>query len=247
MSIKTLSQWGSCTVLATILLAHPFASQASPLGNNDGIGAINALHLSGVQLTTDQLGKIRGGFDVSPKLSINFGFQQIDTLGDKILQSVLVPTTTLTAASSSPQVIVSGGADTTLSVSTANTQAGPPSSTAGNGNNASNGADNRAGGQGAAPSSTAAGGLFNSGETTVVPANTGNITVTSKANNGQTTVLSQLGNSGIANVISNTANNTLLSQVTTISIDITGMSQWLSRQNGGLMSAGAFGSSAFSR
>lgn len=247
MSIKALSQWGSCTALATILLAHPFASQAAPLGDNDGIGEINALQLGGAELTTDQLSKIRGGFDVSSKLSINFGFQQIDTLGNKILQSVLVPMTTLTAASPSPQVIVSGGADTTVSVSAADTHAGPQSSTSGVGNNGSNGADNTPGGQGTVPSSPTAGDLPNSAETTVVPAYAGNVTVTSKVNNGQTIVLSQLGNNGIANVISNTANNSLLSQVTTMNIDITGMSQWLSQQNRGFVPAGAFGSSAFSR
>ncbi|OYV34684.1 MAG: hypothetical protein B7Z81_09720 [Acidocella sp. 20-61-6] len=68
------------------------------------------------------------------------------------------------------------------------------------------------------------------GTTTLQPTGTSGVNVTSTANNGQTLIMSQLNNSGITNVISNQANNVSLSQVTTMSIGIAGMTQWLSQQ-----------------
>jgi hypothetical protein len=56
------------------------------------------------------------------------------------------------------------------------------------------------------------------------------VAVTSVINNGQTSITSQLNNSGITNVIANQANNALLSQMTTMNIGISGLSQWLSQQ-----------------
>lgn len=71
------------------------------------------------------------------------------------------------------------------------------------------------------------------GKTVQVPAGTSSITLSSTLNNGASVVLSSLGGGGISNVISNTMNNMTLSQVTTMNVEITGMSQWLAQQGAG--------------
>ncbi|MBB5371989.1 hypothetical protein [Acidocella aromatica] len=131
-----------------------------------------------VQLTSAQLGAIRGGFDISPSLSIDFAFQQIDTVGGTVIQSIMVPNVTLTSASSAIPITVTNGA----------------------------------------------------GSNTITPASGSNITLTSTANSGLTTIVSTLGGSGISNVVSNQANNALVGVATTMNIAITGMTPWLTQQ-----------------
>ncbi|GLR67759.1 hypothetical protein GCM10010909_24400 [Acidocella aquatica] len=86
------------------------------------------------------------------------------------------------------------------------------------------------------------------GNTIQVPAGTSSITLSSSINQGASVVISSLGGGGISNIISNTANNMMLSQVTTMNVEITGMSQWLAQQGSGLGAVGgAFGNLGFSR
>lgn len=172
MSYNPLQGWFSRTAFILAAMTGPLA-YAAPSPPE----AIGALQLGGGQLSTQQLSTIRGGFDISPTMSISFGFQQIDYAGTQIIQSIMVPMTTLIQGATSAPVYVTSG-----------------------------------------------------GTTTLQPTGTSGVTVTSTANNGQTIVTSQLNNSGITNVISNQANNALLSQVTTMNIGITGMTQWLSQQ-----------------
>jgi len=57
-----------------------------------------------------------------------------------------------------------------------------------------------------------------------------NIALSNVTNNGMTRIASNLGGSGISNVISNQANNAMVGVATTMNIGISGMSQWLAQQ-----------------
>jgi hypothetical protein len=244
MFYSILSRWSPYTAFAAAIIAGPLA-YAAPLTNDaDGLNAISSLQLGATQLKTNELGAIRGGFDLSPKLSINFAFQQIDYQGTNIIQSIMVPMTTLTqtAHNAATTIISSNGAPTFMQPS----QSGSPS-----GNDTESSVQSSV-------SSRASSNIFvqpnssenasNGNSTISAPTNASSIAVTSTANNGQSVVISQLGSGGITNIIMNQANNTLLSQVTNMNIDISGMSQWLSQQRGSLVSSGgAFGNSSFFR
>jgi hypothetical protein len=227
MFYNILSRWSPYTAFAAAIIAGPLAYAAPPTNDADGLNAISSLQSGATQLKTSELGTIRGGFDLSPKLSISFAFQQIDYQGTNIIQSIMVPLTTLTQTThNAAATIISGnGAATFMQPSVSNeTQ------------------DNTI----VQPNSS--GNTTNSNNTISVPANASNIAVTSTANNGQSVVISQLGSGGITNIIMNQANNTLLSQVTNVNIDISGLSQLLSQQRGSLVSSGgAFGNTSFFR
>lgn len=222
-----LSRWSPYTAFAAAIMAGPLAYGAPPMSCADGLNAISSLQLGAAQVKTSELDAIRGGFDLSPKLSISFAFQQIDYQGTNIIQSIMVPLTTLT------QTTHNAVATITSASGAANfMQPLAPNETPNN--------------VFAQPNSS--GNATNSGTTISVPASASNISVTSTANNGQSVIMSQLGSGGITNIITNQANNTLLSQVTNMNIDISGLSQFLSQQRGSLVSSGgAFGNTSFFR
>ena len=202
MSGNFYSQWSPRIVCIALIAACPLASAAAPITGADGNG-IGPLLLGPTQLSTRELSTIRGGFDLSPNMSISFAFSQVDSLGGTIIQSIMVPKTTLTQNSSPVTVNITGGGNTNLiqQSSTGNTEMPIGNATV--------------------PLNI----------TTPTQAGASSITVTSTVNNGQTVVLSQLASSGITNVIQNQANNSqMISQMTTMNIDISGMSQWLSQQ-----------------
>lgn len=224
MFYNLLFRWSPYAAFAAAIMAGPLAYGAPPMNGADGLDAISSLQLGVTQLKTGELGAIRGGFDLSPKLSINFAFQQIDYQGTNVIQSIMVPMTTLSQAAHNATIAIisSNGAATFMQPSQSDTTSGDDI-------------------QSSLPNKTP-------NNTTYVPANASDIAVTSTANSGQSVVISQLGSGGITNTIMNQANNTLLSQVTNVNIDISGMSQWLSQQRGSLASSGGvFGNSNFSR
>ena len=186
--------------LITAMLSAPAAHAGPLLQGPDGTMMIPGA----IQLTPTQLATIRGGFDFGPKFSIDFAFQQIDTVNGTVVQSIMVPNVTLTSPS-----------DGTPSWAGASRWAGSSPS--------------------AGVTSPSAGvpiTVTNSDGTTntVTPPPGSPITLTNSANNGMTQVISTLGNGGISNVVSNEANNAMASVATTANIGITGMSQWLTRQ-----------------
>ncbi|WP_227075902.1 hypothetical protein [Acidocella sp. KAb 2-4] len=153
----------------------PMAQAAPPSG---GAATIAALNLTGAELSPAQLAQLRGGFDISPGVSIDFSFQQIDSIAGTIVQSIIVPTVTLTSTSGPAPVVVSNG----------------------------------------------------NGDTTIIPPGTANVTLGASGNQGLTNIVTTLGASGIANLVTNQANNTSVSVATTMSIGINGMSQWMTAQ-----------------
>ncbi len=65
---------------------------------------------------------------------------------------------------------------------------------------------------------------------TVTQSSSGNINLTTKANNGQTTINTQFGANGLSNLMANQANNTAVSVAATMNIAISGMSGFLTQQ-----------------
>jgi hypothetical protein len=109
---KTLKSWVPYMALAGTTLVSQAALAGTPLTVANGNDAINSLNLSREQLSSKALESIRGGFDLGPNLSINFAFSQIDSIGQNIVQSIIVPITTLTGANLpnvSPTITGSGG------------------------------------------------------------------------------------------------------------------------------------------
>jgi hypothetical protein len=200
--------WCPCIAIVGAALVGPLATADTPSGFDTTTRSVQSLHLDGDELAFSTLGNIRGGFELTPNLTINFGFSQIDTLNQSIVQSIIVPTTTLTETQNNATVVISGSGGT--SIAQLQMSGADPSIT---------GADS---GDTNSPSDTAG--------TTNVQLSPSSISITSSANQGQTAFLTQLTNSGITNVVQNEANNQLIQQVTTISIGISGMSQWLSQQ-----------------
>lgn len=213
MSLNLFSKWSSCTALVTLGVYALPAYAEPPASRFSDTNVISSLQLSSSQISRQDLGNIRGGFDLKPGLSISFAFQQVQYQGAKIIQSILVPLTQLTSGSGGAVANVTGGDTTTL------TQQG-------------------AGGPA----------VINVGNNTIqVPAGASSVVLSSTLNNGASVVLSSLGSNGISNMITNMANNTMLSQITTMNVEITGMSQWLAQQSSGFASlGGSFGGLGFS-
>ncbi|MDR3505969.1 MAG: hypothetical protein P4L52_06965 [Acidocella sp.] len=102
MLYRGLPKYALLAGTAAVALLAP-AANASP-------SAPEIITIPGAaQLTPAQLAAIRGGFDINPSLSIDFAFQQIDTVGGIVIQSIMVPTVTLTSASSAIPITVTNG------------------------------------------------------------------------------------------------------------------------------------------
>lgn len=197
--------------LAGTTLVSPVAFAGTPLTADNGNNAINSLNLNREQLSSKALESIRGGFDLGPNLSINFAFSQIDSIGSNIVQSIIVPITTLTQDNPNASATVSGSGGmpiAQLQMSGANIAQGISNFTPGN----------------AGTSNT------NTTNTTVVPTGGTNYAIQTVANQGMTSISTQLANNGITNIIQNQANAQMIQQMTSIQIGITGMTQWLSQQ-----------------
>jgi hypothetical protein len=217
-------------VFVAAIVTSPLACAAAPSADTAGGNMLSTLLRTATPLSTRELGAIRGGFDISRGFTINFAFRQVESSGTKIIQSIEVPMTTLTLGSHNITPIVTtsttdgiqnvtgGGGTTTLATTGATNTPIPNTSTSTST---------------PTPAPT----------TNNVQAPSNNINLTSTANGGATIVQSQLGGSGITNVISNTANNAMISQMTTMNIAIAGMSSWISQQRSSFSSGGgAFGS-----
>ena len=142
-----------------------------------------------MNLPSSTLGNIRGGFELTPNLTINFGFSQIDFLGKNIIQSIIVPITTLSGAHTNATAQISGSGGSTTAqlqayggISTPSTPVTPVTTTVGT----------------------------NATSTSTLQATPSTLSLTSTANQGQTTFLTQLAGSGITNMVQNQANAQLI-------------------------------------
>jgi hypothetical protein len=191
---------GPLTLAALPLLSVP-ALASTPQTSS----VIAMLGLSAQQIAPSELRNIRGGFDLSPSLSISFAFKQIESINGIVVQTIAVPETTVTNLSSGTKMDSSEVPAVTKTTSPAVTTASvsSPSVTVTN----------------------AAGAT----QTVNVPANS-NINLTAAANNGLTAINTQLSNSGLTNTTMNQANNTAVSVAATMDISISGLSQFLAQQ-----------------
>lgn len=156
------------------------------------------------------LSQVRGGFEASSGVMLNFTFQQATFINHNLAQSVVVPTIT-----------VSPGSGTAAAAGASSAVGDPPPSVS----------IPSLAGLGVTGPARGSGGTT-VGSTTIV--NGGSVqaqvslpaqVIQSLVNSGVVTVVSSLGGGGLTNVISNTANNQLVQQVITVDIGITGLSK----------------------
>jgi hypothetical protein len=238
MLCKPFCHWCCNAAFMAAIVTCPLACAAAPSADTAGDNTISALLNTASPLSTRELGAVRGGFDLTPQLTINFAFQQIESDGSRIIQSIEVPMTTLTLNTPNITPIVTTGTDAVI-----------PNVIGSSGTNSPAPATNTDTIIPNAPTTTTTSNYvpqtnnYDPSNPSYVPPSPSKITLSSTANAGATIVQSQLGGGGITNVISNTANNAMISQMTTMNIAISGMASWLSGQRSSFVSGGgAFGS-----
>jgi hypothetical protein len=192
-----------------------------------------------IALDDSQLGKIRGGFEVAPNLSVSFGFQQITSLDHQMIASVIIPDFTFSPtlqngafglSSSSNDPGTPAGGNSSAGGSTNGSQAGV-SGLATNFLQNALGTTNTSSSSGSSKSSSVTQITVPNLPTVVTGVNAGQSATTTVGtpNQGVTSVMTQLGSGGLTNVVGNTANNALVQQVTTINLAISGLQQLLSQ------------------
>ncbi len=200
--------------------ASPQAVQpAAPQPTGQSVGLPAALQLAdqpvgerlaSAALDDQRLSQIRGGFETSSGVVLNFAFQQATFVNHNLVQSVVVPTLTISAGT-----VSLGRGMTSIAGASPVTGASPPnvnvSSLTGLGVSAQS-----------QPAISSA---------TILPNGTVQTQVSAAApvvqalvNSGMTSIVSTLGGNGLTSVISNTANNRVVQQMTTIDIGVTGLS-----------------------
>jgi len=162
--------------------------------------------LASAALDDHRLSQVRGGFETSSGVVLNFAFQQATFVNHNLAQSIVVPTLTISPNQGTASVagaLPLGGAL-------------PPSV------NVSSLAGLGVGTQ-STPGVNAVTILANGTVQTQVSASAP--VIQALVNSGMTSIVSTVGSGGLTSVISNTANNRLVQQVTTVNIGITGLSQ----------------------
>jgi hypothetical protein len=159
--------------------------------------------LASIALDDHRLSEVRGGFETSSGVVLNFAFQQATFVNHSLAQNVVTPTLTI-----SPSQGTSSVAGTL-----------PVRSNVNLGSLA---------GLGVSGSPTTS--MVNTA--TILPNGTVQAQVSAAApliqalvNSGMTSIVSTAGSNGLTNVISNTASNQLIQQVTTVDVGITGLSK----------------------
>ncbi|BAJ82256.1 hypothetical protein ACMV_29090 [Acidiphilium multivorum AIU301] len=166
---------------------------------------------AGAALSDARLASIRGGFDLTPQLTVDFAYRQVTTVNGTVIAAVAIPQIHLafgpaTAALSLPSIA------TTTTPSVGATGSAPPTPPAPNT---------------ATPSVP-----------TPLPAPTMTspaALVHSVSNVGGTNVATTFSSSGIATIIANTANNALIQNQIAVDIGTTGMSTLLTGQAHAMM------------
>lgn len=106
--------WSSCIAITGAVLVGPLAAAATPPGSDTTPSVVRSLHLSRNELASSTLANIRGGFELTPSLTLNFGFSQINSIGQNVVQSIIVPMTTLTNVQTNITPEISGGGNTNI-------------------------------------------------------------------------------------------------------------------------------------
>ncbi len=226
--MTTSSLWRSVASAAIMSVLAALSACATPGGRKE-VASANTV----VALSDTQLGKIRGGFDMSPNLSIDFGFQQTTSVNNQQVSQILVPDMTIAPWHNGAGNQTGGAPNPIYTVVPGLTgQNGTPSS------------------QAIVPAVvTNNGGVGISSKPSVTPASvvipqvvTGggsggglgsNVQsqVSVAQDQGITNIMTQLGGGGLTSIIQSNANNALVQQATTIHLSISGLMPLLSSQS----------------
>jgi hypothetical protein len=226
--MTTSSPWRSVGSVATMTALAALSACAAP-GREKAAVSPNTM----VALNDTQLGNIRGGFDMSPNLSVDFGFQQTTSVNNHQVSQILVPDMTIgpwhngavnqTGSPSNPIYTVVPGP--TAQNSTPSGQPIVPAVVTNNGGV----------GMSSKPSltptsvvmpSVAIGGGSGGGFVSNVQSQ-----VSVAQDQGITNIMTQLGGGGLTSIIQSSANNALVQQATTINLSISGLMPLLSSQS----------------
>lgn len=108
--MTVLRRWISVPVAVSAgLLAGCAASPVAMMGGDHPVTAKSVaresrpaadpagrpVRVAALMLSDDALGQLRGGYDLSPGVIVNFGFQQATYVNNSLIQSVVVPTLTI--------------------------------------------------------------------------------------------------------------------------------------------------------
>lgn len=181
-------------------VAPPAATAPGPPGDRP------AQRLASAALDDQDLSQIRGGFEASSGVVLNFAFQQATFVDHNLAQTVVVPTLTISPGAGGVSV---AGASPTSGASAPNVNV---SSLTGLGVSA----QSQSGAIGGAK--VLANGTVQTQVSLAAPV------IQALVNSGMTSIVSSLGNGGLTSVISNTANNRVVQQMTTIDIGVSGLS-----------------------
>lgn len=190
----------------------PARQAAAPAAASQELGQ----QLASVALDDTKLSDVRGGFDTGSGVTLNFAFQQATFVNHNLTESVVVPTLTIApgqgGGSASGAGSMSGAAHPNVSGSLVGLGiTGAPSTGA------------------AAAGISSATVVANGGVQTQVSVSTA--ALQALVNSGMASVIGSVGsgggNGGVSSTITNTANNQLIQQMTTVDIGVTGLAKLL--------------------
>jgi hypothetical protein len=160
--------------------------------------------LASIALDDQDLSQIRGGFEASSGVTLNFAFQQATFINNNLVQTVVVPSLTISPGQGG--VSVAGASPT---------GATPPSVNVGSLTGLGVSAQTR---DAVSSAKLLTGGTV---QAQVSPASP---MIQALVNSGMTSLVTSLGNGGLTSVIGNAANNRVVQQMTTIDLGVTGLS-----------------------
>lgn len=222
------SRYGMIARTGVMLIGTGFMFAAGTQAHAESAGPFAILPASS-GLTDARLATIRGGFDLTPQITVNFAYQQITSVNGTVIAAIAIP-----------QIQISLGAHMAPQVSQASISA-PPTLT----NTGLPSAAGTASVTNPAPVTTTTiptAPVSSLGTpTTVSPASNGPATTTPVLSQligtapvisryGNTSVSTQLNTAGVSTVITNMANNVLIQNRMNVDIGMSGMPAALASQ-----------------
>lgn len=167
-----------------------------------------ALLPTGAAMSDARLATVRGGFDISPKITVNFAYQQITSVNGTVIAAIAIPQIMISLGrNQAPQII-----QTALpAISPAPAASGAPPTTTSSYTVPTT-----------SPSTTPVTGTPGIGQILGLSPSTSRY--------GNTSVSTQLGAAGFSTVITNMANNVLIQHHINVDIGLTGMPAILASQ-----------------
>lgn len=181
-------------------------------------GLIHAPWLQRASLDDAALAGIRGGFNVTPQLTIDFAYRQITSINGTVVATVLIPHVHLTLGAQGPAVGDTPTVIATAAMAAPVTAAPQPAHTA--------------------PLTMAAASPMPMPTPTQAPASAGAVTLTNLNQPGAglaTQAITQVKPAAITTLITNTQNNALIQQAGWANIDIAGLPDTVARYAGATM------------